>query len=549
MSVIESLIRSRNIVRPVLALSGLVLLLVVACTPAGSITSALVRVYANDSMGTGIIIDKGGYIVSNCHLVEGTKSVSVVLQSGEQYEGSVVCRNEGKDFALISISGSGSHLSAALPGDSGAVQQGEQVSMAGYKQGNSFADIQSGTLTRIISEEGVNYLCMSVNTEGMQGSPVFNQAGAVIGIVIEDAGDATRAGLALAINEIKDSLTDAMCNDCDKLSLSGLAVESVTDTSAVITWKTGKPAGGVVEYGPAGSFSNMTDIKAGLDTSHVIVIKALKSGSEYQYRAIAIDACGNEAKSGIQTLKTAESGPQSQYLTIINVTVTEISSSGVTVKWVTNKPANSVIFFGLTETDKNNTRTNSKYVYEHSMTFEGLQPEMQYYLDVQSVTEVAEVAEVKSVLFKTESTAPTCCKLACKLPDFKYIDMDGQDFTRDDVAGQKVVMTFVKTTCSICMGQAVYMDGIYQAWPKGDITFMAVANHEKQEDIVDWIKKYGLTVPVYHDVEGDFVNYCHLRTIPSTLCINARGIICYERIGPFGSKKEFEEALKSVNWE
>lgn len=532
-----------------LAVSLIAPLLLASCFAPDKISGSLVRIYANESMGTGFIIDQAGYVVTSFHVVAGSKTVSVVMKSGEQFTGKLVCRNEARDFAVIRLDGVSGELPVVPVGDSDMLQKGEKVIIAGYQQDKSSPDLTGDTVAALEMADGINWLHISTAaTAGRYGSPVINAAGEVAGMVTWDYGDATRAGLAVAVNEIKGLITAAVCADCGELTISGLVPESIADTSVIIAWQTSKPAAGIVEYGPSGSYSNKTSAKAGLSKSHAAVMTGLKPSASYQYRAIAVDSCGNETVSDGLNLTTAVAGPQTDSLTIINVVVSEISSSGATVTWVTNKPANSVIFYGTEETSKANTRTNSNNVYEHKIRFEGLTPEVRYYLDVESVSEKGEVTQGTAKPFKTASTSPICCRQACKLPDFVFKDMNGNDFTQDDLAGKKICMTFTKTSCSICMGQAVYLNDIYQSWPKGDILFFCVANREKPADIIEWMKKYGLTVPVYLDVEGELVNYCHLRTIPSTLCINEKGVIRYNREGPFGSKKEFEEALKNVQW-
>jgi S1-C subfamily serine protease/peroxiredoxin len=531
-----------------LSLSFVIPLSLTSCTP-DKVSGTLVRIYANESMGTGFIMDKAGYAVTSYHVVAGSKSISVVTKSGEQYLGELVCRDAARDFAVVRLNGVNGELPALVTGDSDLLKEGDQVTIAGYQGDKSSPDLVNGAVAALKQVEGISFVQLpAAATIGKYGSPVINKAGEVVGVVTWDNGDATIAGLAVAVNEVKGLIGAAICTDCGDISISDLSPKSVADTNAIITWQTSKPATGIVEYGPSGSYSNKTAAKAGLGRSHAVVMTGLKPKTAYQYRVISVDSCGNEAVSEVQNLTTAVAGPQTASPTIINVTVTEISSSGATVTWVTNKPSNTVISYGTSEAAKTSTRSDSNNVLEHSIRFEGLTPEVRYYLDVQSVSEKGEVAQATAKSFKTASTSPICCKLACKMPDFVFKDFNDKDITQDDLAGKKICMTFTKTTCSICMGQAVYLNEIYQTWPKGDILFMCVANREKPQDIIDWAKKYGLTLPIYHDVEGELVNRCHLRTIPSTYCINEKGVIVYAREGPFGSKKEFEETLKSVKW-
>lgn len=539
----------KNAVNAVLAALIAAPLLLASCLAQDRVSGALVRVFASDRMGTGFVIDKSGYIATSYHVVEGSQAISIVLKSGEQYGGKLVCRDRARDLAVVRLDGVGVDLPALTPGDSSMVVEGEQVTVVGYQPGNTTPDKASSFVAGLKKVDGIS--CLQLNPEittGRYGAPVINKAGEVIGIVMWDNDDATRAGLAVAINDAKGLLAAALCTDCGDLAISGVVPQSVADTSAIITWQTSKPADGAVEWGPTGSYSNKTTAGEGLSKSHAVVLEGLKPEMTYQYRVISADDCGNEVVAGAPDFTTVAAGLQSGALSIINVNVTEISSSGASVTWVTNKPADSVLFYGTDEASMTATRRDSNYVYDHKISFEGLSPEVRYYVRVESVTEKGETAQAAALPFKTRSTSPLCCKLSCKLPEFVFKDMEGNDFTQDDLAGRKVCMTFTKTTCSICMGQAVYLNDIYQSWPKGDILFMCIANREKPADINEWMKRYGLTVPVYNDVEGELVNFCHMRTIPSTLCVNEKGIICYSREGPFGSKKEFEEALKAVKW-
>jgi len=95
------------------------------------------------------------------------------------------------------------------------------------------------------------------------------------------------------------------------------------------------------------------------------------------------------------------------------------------------------------------------------------------------------------------------------------------------------------------MQQALFLNDIYRNWPKGDnILMFMVASSEKKSDVEEWIKKYGLTVPVYMDAKADLVNACRFRTIPSVLFLDTGSVIRDYKSGGFGTKKEMEEALK-----
>jgi serine protease Do len=69
------------------------------------------------SLGSGFIIDKEGYIVTNDHVVEGTLEIKVMLSTGNEYEAKVVGRDPKTDLALIKISTFFKDLPPAFLGD------------------------------------------------------------------------------------------------------------------------------------------------------------------------------------------------------------------------------------------------------------------------------------------------------------------------------------------------------------------------------------------------------------------------------------------------
>ena len=75
------------------------------------------------------------------------------------------------------------------------------------------------------------------------------------------------------------------------------------------------------------------------------------------------------------------------------------------------------------------------------------------------------------------------------------------------------------------------------------IMFM-VASSEKQADVQEWIKKYGLSVPVYIDPTANLVSGCQFRTIPTALLLDTGSVIRDYKSGGFGSKKDMEATVK-----
>lgn len=100
------------------------------------------RVEVGQSVGSGVLFDKKGYIVTNNHVVSGSKDVNVSLSNGKTVQGKVVGTDPSTDLAVVKIDGS-DDLPVASFGDSDALQVGETAIAIGNPLGLEF----QGTVT------------------------------------------------------------------------------------------------------------------------------------------------------------------------------------------------------------------------------------------------------------------------------------------------------------------------------------------------------------------------------------------------------------------
>ncbi|MFF3821193.1 S1C family serine protease [Streptomyces bluensis] len=89
---------------------------------------------AGESTGSGVIITKGGEIITNNHVVADASSVKVTTSTGKKYTARVVGTDSKKDLALIKLVNA-SGLKAATLGDSGNVKVGDEVVAIGSPEG------------------------------------------------------------------------------------------------------------------------------------------------------------------------------------------------------------------------------------------------------------------------------------------------------------------------------------------------------------------------------------------------------------------------------
>jgi len=157
-------------------------------------------------VGTGIIVDSNGYIVTNNHVIEGAQSVTVITNDGRSFEAVKVNGDPFTDLAVIQIDAK--NLPVAEIGSSKALLVGEGV----VAVGNALAleggpTVTSGIVSyigRSIMEPNSNVLNDLIQTDaainpGNSGGPLLNMAGQVIGISTAVASQAENIGFAIAV--------------------------------------------------------------------------------------------------------------------------------------------------------------------------------------------------------------------------------------------------------------------------------------------------------------------------------------------------------------
>jgi len=163
------------------------------------------------SLGSGFIINKAGYILTNAHVIEGAQQIAVTLKDGRQFAARLIGRDTKTDVALIKID-SGGDLPVAPLGDSDQVKVGQWVMAIG----NPFGFDHSVT-AGIVSAKGRfipgNYDAFiqtdaSINP-GNSGGPLISLDGAVVGVnsaIYTRSGLNIGIGFAIPVNLVKQEL-------------------------------------------------------------------------------------------------------------------------------------------------------------------------------------------------------------------------------------------------------------------------------------------------------------------------------------------------------
>lgn len=171
---------------------------------------------ASRGAGTGVIISKDGYILTNKHVVNGATQVVVVMNDGSIHKNvKLVGTDPLNDLAFLKIIDPPKGLIPASLGDSSKVKIGQNVLAVGNALGEYKNSVTSGIISGkgrpvtatdgIANSESLENLLQtdaSINP-GNSGGPLVDLSGRVIGINTAIAADAQGIGFAIEINATK----------------------------------------------------------------------------------------------------------------------------------------------------------------------------------------------------------------------------------------------------------------------------------------------------------------------------------------------------------
>ena len=192
------------------------------------------RSFTQRALGSGVIIDPDGDIVTNAHVVKGADKVVVKLQDNRQFDAKVVGIDEKTDVALLKIQ-SPHDLHMATLGDSDKLQVGDWV----VAIGNPFGLMETVT-AGIVSAKGrvigagpyddFIQTDASINP-GNSGGPLLNLQAQVIGInsaIFSQSGGNIGIGFAIPINLVKNVVEQLKAHGKVLRGWLGVAVQDVT---------------------------------------------------------------------------------------------------------------------------------------------------------------------------------------------------------------------------------------------------------------------------------------------------------------------------------
>ena len=176
------------------------------------VVTITVSVRGGQAIGSGIVLDTSGDILTNAHVISGAQKIDVAFSDGTSVPGTVVGSNTAADLAVIRVSVAAAVLHPLTLGSSATVRVGDSVYAIGSPFGLS-GSLSEGIVSNLGQTGGGN-LTGLIQTDaainpGNSGGPLVNAQGQVIGVnnsIESPVNGNVGIGFAIPIDQVKQIL-------------------------------------------------------------------------------------------------------------------------------------------------------------------------------------------------------------------------------------------------------------------------------------------------------------------------------------------------------
>lgn len=220
--------------------------------------------------GSGFIISKDGYILTNFHVIEGSNSITVSTYDGENYDAKLIGYDESNDIAVLKIEADG--LAPVVLGDSDNLNVGDSVVAIGNPLGELTFSLTSGAISakgrEVTFSGGITMTLLQTDcaiNSGNSGGALFNLYGEVIGVTnakySSSGSEASidNIGFAIPMNSIREIVESIIEKGYVSKPYMGVSVSDVSESYQIY----GLPAGAAVQSVAAGSPAEKAGLKIG----------------------------------------------------------------------------------------------------------------------------------------------------------------------------------------------------------------------------------------------------------------------------------------------
>src|SRR3954470_6941538 len=257
------------------------------------------------ALGSGVIVDTGGLIMTNNHVIEGATEVKIALADKREFEAEIVLKDSRTDLAALRVKDGREQFPAIDIGNSDELQVGDVVLAIGNPFGVG-QTVTHGIVSALArTQVGITDYQFFIQTDaainpGNSGGALVDLAGRLVGLntaIFSRSGGSQGIGFAIPVNMVKVVVASAKTGGTTvKRPWLGAKLQNVTpDIAESLGLK--RPVGALVatvtEKSPAG--------RAGLKTGDLIVAidgQAVDDQNAFDYR-FATKALGGSAQIGI----------------------------------------------------------------------------------------------------------------------------------------------------------------------------------------------------------------------------------------------------------
>lgn len=236
-----------------------------------------------EGAGTGVVISKDGYILTNKHVIDDAREVSIVMHDGSVHQNvKLVGVDPLNDLAFLKISSPPRNLTVATLGNSAKTTVGQRV----LAIGNALGEFQNSVTTGIISGIGRPITADNGTSEGESlenllqtdaainpgnsGGPLVNLNSEVVGINTAVAADSQGIGFAIPINAAKGMTKHLLKTGKVERAYLGVTYVSITPAIASSFNLPVKKGAYVYQEGRSPIITNSPAQRAGLQNGDII---------------------------------------------------------------------------------------------------------------------------------------------------------------------------------------------------------------------------------------------------------------------------------------
>jgi Do/DeqQ family serine protease len=257
------------------------------------------------SLGSGVVVDASGLVVTNYHVIEGASQVKIALADKREFDADIVLKDQRSDLAVLRIKGAKERFPTLEFADSDALQVGDVVLAIGDPFGVG-QTVTHGIVSAVArTQVGISDYQFFIQTDaainpGNSGGPLVDMTGHLVGInsaIYSRSGGSQGIGFAIPANMVRVVVTSAQGGSgAVKRPWLGAKLQEVTPEiadSLGLTRPSGALVASVVNGGPAA--------RAGIKTGDIIMSidgAAVDDPNAFDYR-FATKPLGGTAQLGL----------------------------------------------------------------------------------------------------------------------------------------------------------------------------------------------------------------------------------------------------------